>query len=65
MIINVELPDLSGFDLVEMLRPIPKGTAVFLVGDQYALEDELRALRLGVGSYLCKPLDDSILHACR
>jgi two-component system, OmpR family, response regulator len=65
VIVNVQLPDLSGFDLVEMLQPFPQGTAVFLVADRYAVEDEVRALRLGVSSYLCKPLDGSVLHECR
>jgi DNA-binding response OmpR family regulator len=65
MIINVELPDRSGFDLVEMLQPSLKGTTVFLVGDRYAVEDEVRALRLGVSSYLCKPLEGFVLHECR
>ena len=65
LIINVELPDLSGFDLVEMLQPFPKGTIVFLVANQYAVEDEVRALRLGVNSYLCKPLAGSVLYQCR
>ena len=65
VIVNVELPDLSGFDLVEMLRPFPKGAAVFLVADRYAVEDEVRALRLGVSSYLCKPLEGSVFHECR
>jgi DNA-binding response OmpR family regulator len=63
--INGELPDLSGFDLVEMLQPFSKGTVVFLVADQYAVEDEVRALRLGVNCYLCKPLDGDVLHQCR
>jgi DNA-binding response OmpR family regulator len=63
--VNVELPDFSGFELVEMLQPFPKGTAVFLVADQYAVEDEVRALQLGVGSYLCKPLEGSVLYQCR
>jgi DNA-binding response OmpR family regulator len=65
LIVNVELPDLSGFDLVEMLQPFPQGTAVFLVADQYAVEGEVRALRLGVSSYLCKPLQGAVLHECR
>ena len=65
LIISVELPDLSGFDVVEMLQPFPKGTIVFLVANQYAVEDEVRALRLGVSSYLCKPLAGSVLCQCR
>jgi DNA-binding response OmpR family regulator len=64
LIISVELPDFSGFDLVEMLQPFSKGTAVFLAADHYAAEDEVRALELGVSSYLCKPLDGSVLYEC-
>jgi DNA-binding response OmpR family regulator len=63
--INGELPDFSGFDLMEMLQPFAKGTAAFLVADRYSVEDEVRALRLGVSSYLCKPLDGSVLDECR
>jgi DNA-binding response OmpR family regulator len=65
VMVNVVLPDFSGFEVVEMLRPFPKGGAVFLVADQYAVEDELRALELGIGSYLYKPLDGSVLYECR
>jgi DNA-binding response OmpR family regulator len=65
VMVNVVLPDFSGFELIEMLQPFPKGVSAFLVADQYAVEDELRALELGVGSYLCKPLDGSVLYQCR
>ena len=64
-LVNVRLPDLSGCDLVEMLRPFPPGAAVFLVADGYAVEDEIRALGLGVNGYLCKPLEPSLLCECR
>lgn len=64
-LVNVRLPDLSGCDLVEMLRPFPPGAAVFLVADGYAVEDEVRALTLGVNGYLCKPLEPSLLCECR
>lgn len=43
VIINVALPDFSGFDLVEMLQPFPRGSTVFLVADRYSVEDEVRA----------------------
>ena len=64
-LVNVRLPDLGGCDLVEMLRPFPPGAVVFLVADGYAVEDEVRALGLGVNGYLCKPLDPSLLCECR
>ena len=64
-LVNVRLPDFSGCDLVEMLRPFPPGAAVFLVADGYVVEDEIRALKLGVSGYLCKPLEPSLLGECR
>ena len=60
-LINVRLPDFSGCDLVEMLHPFPPGATVFLVADEYAAEDEIQALTLGVNGYLCKPLEASLL----
>lgn len=62
--INVRLPGLSGFDLVEMLRPFPPGTTVGLVADAYSRDDEVRALSLGVHFFLCKPLGAEMLSTC-
>jgi DNA-binding response OmpR family regulator len=60
-IVNVQLPGLSGFDLVEMLRPFPTGMTVCMVDDQYLPENEVRALSLGVHYYFCKPLEGAVL----
>jgi DNA-binding response OmpR family regulator len=60
---NVQLPDMSGLDLVDMLRPFPLGVTVCIVDDDYAAEDEVRALSLGVHHYLCKPLEGAVLAA--
>src|SRR5688572_27797376 len=54
--INVELPDWSGFDLYEMLTATV-GCPIFLVADRYDSRQEMAALALGVTKYLCKPLD--------
>jgi len=59
--VNVQLPDMSGLDLVDMLRPFPAGATVCVVGDSYAAQDEIRALSLGVHHYLCKPLEGAVL----
>jgi DNA-binding response OmpR family regulator len=65
-IVNVRLPGLSGFDLVEMLRPFPRGTTLGMVADAYSAEDEVHALSLGVHFFLCKPLTAEMLFAfCR
>jgi DNA-binding response OmpR family regulator len=58
--VNLQMPDFSGFDLIEMIQPFPEGTAVCLVADRYVLEDEVRALSLGVHSFLCKPLEAAV-----
>lgn len=64
-IVNVRLPDVSGCDLVDMLRPDARASAVFMVADQYRAEDEIRALSLGVTQYLCKPLESAVLDQWR
>jgi DNA-binding response OmpR family regulator len=56
-LVNLRMPDFNGFDLVEMMQPFHAGATVCLVADRYMLEDEIRALILGVHSYLCKPLE--------
>lgn len=50
-IVAAELPDMSGYDLIEMLdRP-----GIFVVADAYRPEDEQRALAAGVAGYLVGP----------
>ena len=56
-VINTQLPDMSGFDLAEMLRSVRPSALVFMIGDEYRLDDEVQALTLGLTKYLCKPLD--------
>ena len=60
-IINVELADMSGFDLVEMLETRTDKANVFTVADGYRIEDEIKALSLGISQYLCKPLHGDYL----
>ncbi len=57
-LISIELPDMTGFDLYEMLRErLEEGTAVCMVAATYRAEDELRACRAGATMYVCKPLE--------
>ena len=58
--INVSLPDMSGLELVEMLRDRARGTRVFVIADQYTPDDERRACRCGADLYLCKDASKSI-----
>ncbi len=58
-VINTQLPDMSGFDLAEMLRSVRPSALVFIIGDEYRVDDEVQALTLGLAKYLCKPLEPS------
>ena len=56
-IVNARLPDLSGFELCEMLRRPPRaGSIVCIVSDEYSADDELRARCSGASVYTGKPL---------
>ena len=86
-LVSVELQDMSGFDLLEMLSPhIVQGdvdpmlagsrislgrigeatrSAVFIVGDEYRLEEEQRALASGIAGYLVRPVTLDVVRATR
>ena len=78
-----ELPDMSGFDLLDMLAedieqssvdPLRSGSCVslghldeisksriYVVADEYRIEDEQRALAAGVTGYLVRPVTLDVL----
>jgi DNA-binding response OmpR family regulator len=58
-IINVELPEMTGFDLLEMLRVTIEDQLVVMVADQYQSQNELRSAELNASFFACKPLDVS------
>ncbi len=54
--INVRLPDMSGFDVVEMLRSERCESCFFCISDAYVAEEEIRSHVLQAAAYLCKPV---------
>lgn len=54
--INVHLPDMSGFDVVEMLRSERRESCFFCISDAYVVEEEIRSHVLQAAAYLCKPV---------
>ncbi len=60
-IVSTKLPDMSGFDLLGMLRSAQADSAVFIVDDTYQFECEQRAMLLQAAQYLCKPVAKSWL----
>jgi len=62
-IINVRLPDMSGFDVVESLRSECREVRFFCVADAYEAEEEIRSRLLNAAAYLCKPVQREWLAA--
>ena len=63
--INVQLVDIPGLDLFEMLSTTIERVPVFIITNSYCAEEEVRALRLGATKYLCKPAAISWLATLR
>jgi len=60
-LVNTRLPDMSGFELREMLGEVWRGIPGCLISDRYDVEDEVKARCSGSTLYLCKPLRDGWL----
>lgn len=63
-LIGVELPDMSGFDLCEMLRQRLGDIRVCMVAGEYCGEHEAASYRCGATFYACKSLGASWLGEC-
>jgi DNA-binding response OmpR family regulator len=63
-LLGVELPDMRGLDLLDMVRERLDGAAICMVGDDYRIEDEVAAYRAGATLYTCKPIEASWLREC-
>jgi DNA-binding response OmpR family regulator len=55
-VVNIHLPDMSGPDLLSLLRWRHPGARICLVSDNYQIEDEIRARSVGAELYLSKPI---------
>ena len=63
--INVQLRDMPGIALLKLVRSRLPGCAIFLIGDEYSLDDELTARSAGATAYLCKPPNIAWLSGCK
>jgi DNA-binding response OmpR family regulator len=55
-LVNTWLPDMDGFDLLEMLRSLQSEFRIAMIDEHYAEERERRAIKLGAIQYVCKPV---------
>ena len=63
IILDINLPDGSGFDLLEILHKEEKTDGVIILSARNSLEDKLKGLGLGADDYLTKPFYFSELNA--
>jgi len=63
VLLDVHMPDVSGFEIQGALAVAHAKVAVIVVTGLYSPESRARALGLGAKSYLCKPVDGETLFA--
>ena len=62
-LLNPQLPDMNGLDLLEMLHSVQSSLRAVVVDNQYDSQREQWALELRAVQYVCKPLHLSWLRA--
>ncbi len=63
-LIDIEVPDMNGFDLYEMIRERLQDSIVCMIGTEYCQADEVCAYRAGVTIYACRPLETAWMQRC-
>ena len=63
IVIDINLPDGLGFDIVEALKKIKATCGIIVVSARNALEDKIKSLEIGADDYLTKPFHISELNA--
>jgi len=63
VVVDINLPDGTGFDIVEMLKRLESRSGIIIISARDALEDRIRSLEIGSDDYLTKPFHLSELNA--
>jgi len=63
VVLDINLPDGSGFDLLKTLRQSENQTPVIIVTARGEVEDRIKGLNLGADDYVPKPIDSNELIA--
>jgi diguanylate cyclase (GGDEF)-like protein/PAS domain S-box-containing protein len=63
VLLDINLPDISGLDILEWIRANRKATSVILVSGDDSIDSAIKALRHGAAEFVRKPYDiDDIRH---
>jgi hypothetical protein len=66
IVLDIHLPDLTGFDVCRRLKAMPSTAAIAVVAvtaSQPGAQERLEALAAGADGYLTRPLDPAVLLA--
>ena len=63
-LINLQLPDMPGIELLTSIRQRSPGSRLYLVSNTYSHLDERTARSVGPAAYFCKPIQATWLESC-
>jgi DNA-binding response OmpR family regulator len=63
IVVDINLPNGSGFDLVQELKKQKSKTGIIIISARNSLDDKLKGLNIGADDYLVKPFHLSELNA--
>ncbi|MBP9882330.1 MAG: response regulator transcription factor [Chitinophagales bacterium] len=63
ILLDINLPDASGFKLLDELKEINKTEGVIIISARDSIDDKIKGLNLGADDYLTKPFHLSELNA--
>jgi two-component system, OmpR family, response regulator CiaR len=63
VLLDINLPDNSGFKLLDDLHAIKKVEGVIIISARHSIDDKIKGLNLGADDYLTKPFHLSELNA--
>ncbi len=63
VLLDVQLPDMSGIDLLHQFKTFAEATAVIMMSGDSTLDRVVESMKLGAETFLQKPFDYSLLEA--
>ena len=63
ILLDINLPDASGFKLLDELKEVNKAEGVIIISARDSIDDKIKGLNLGADDYLTKPFHLSELNA--
>jgi two-component system, cell cycle response regulator CtrA len=56
ILLDINLPDMSGYEVLKQLRVSKVGTPILILSGLAAIEDKVRGLGFGADDYMTKPI---------